>query len=392
MRWLNFLHCYQPVNTEAHIIKEATERSYLRLIRALEEHPQIKFTLNITGCLFLRWEDLGYKDVVLRLKRLLEKGNLELTGSAAYHPLLPLVPEEEVKRQIKENEKILKKYLGAAWRKRGFFFPEGAYSPKVAQIVKKLGYEWTVLDEIARDGHLHQFSFDDFDRVYRDKNSGLKVVFRSRKFSKCYVPEFIKKMIERDRDQDTLYITVTDGELYGLRHIDHTAEFEKLLKNKYLKTMTFSEFIDAHPGSKPITMLSSSWESREEELAEGKPYALWYDKDNDVQQMLWKLARLAYRITEDNQQDKNYQWARWHLVRGLASCTFWWASAKDFRLFGPISWSPDEIERGVNELVRALRALDSETTRAAKLAGERLSIKIKQIIWERHWREYWKKK
>ncbi len=391
MRWLNFLHCYQPVNTEAHIIKEATERSYLRLIRALEEHPQIKFTLNITGCLFLRWEDLGYKDVVLRLKRLLEKGNLELTGSAAYHPLLPLVPEEEVKRQIKENEKILKKYLGAAWRKRGFFFPEGAYSPKVAQIVKELGYEWTVLDEIARDGHLHQFSFDDFDRVYWDKNSGLKVVFRSRKFSKCYVPEFIKKMIERDRDQDTLYITVTDGELYGLRHIDHTAEFEKLLKNKYLKTMTFSEFIDAHPESKPITVLSSSWESREEELAEGKPYALWYDKDNDVQQMLWKLARLAYRITEDNQQDKNYQWARWHLVRGLASCTFWWASAKDFRLFGPISWSPDEIERGVNELVRALRALDSETTRAAKLAGERLSIKIKQIIWEKHWQEYWKK-
>ena len=391
MRWLNFLHCYQPVNAESHIIKEATERSYLRLIRALEEHPQIKFTLNITGCLFLRWDDLGYKDIAPRLKRLLEKGNLELTGSAAYHPFLPLIPEKEVRRQIKENEEILKKYLGANWRGRGFFFPEGAYSPKIAQIVKEFGYEWTVLDEITRNGRLHQLSLDDFDCVYQDKNSGLKVVFRSRKFSKCYVPEFIKKMVKRDRDKDNLYITVTDGELYGLRHIDHTAEFEKLLDNKYLKTMTFSEFVDAHSDFRSVALVASNWESREDELIADKPYALWYDKDNDIQQMLWQLARLAYRITEANQQDKNYQWARWHLVRGLASCTFWWASAKDFRLFGPISWSPDEIERGVNELVRALRALDSETTRAAKLAAERLSIKIKKIIWERHWREYWKK-
>ena len=63
MLWINFLHIYQPVNTDAYIIREATDRSYLRLIRALEEHSDLHFTFNISGCLFLRWKELGYHDI-----------------------------------------------------------------------------------------------------------------------------------------------------------------------------------------------------------------------------------------------------------------------------------------------------------------------------------------
>jgi len=62
--WINFLHFYQPANTDGHIIKEATEMSYRRIIRALEDQPDIKFTFNITGCLILRWEELKYFDLI----------------------------------------------------------------------------------------------------------------------------------------------------------------------------------------------------------------------------------------------------------------------------------------------------------------------------------------
>lgn len=126
-------------------------------------------------------------------------------------------------------------------------------------------------------------------------------------------------------------------------------------------------------------------------MSKNNPYALWHDKKNKIQQDIWQLARLAYNIVEGNKKDKNYHFSRWHLVRGLASCTFWWASAKDFRLFSPISWSPDEIERGVNELVRAVRTLDSEKTRAIKIKAEKIHIRIKHDIWTKHWAEYWKK-
>jgi len=75
----------------------------------------------------------------------------------------------------------------------------------------------------------------------------------------------------------------------------------------------------------------------------------------------------------------------------LASCTFWWASAHDFRLYGPLAWNPDEIEKGANELIRSVRALNDPRTRQAKIKAEKLYIKIKQLIWHKHWHYYWLK-
>ncbi len=398
MLWINFLHFYQPANADAHIIKEATEESYLRIARALEENPDVRFTLNITGCLVLRWEDLGYGGLIEKIKKLIKRKQVELVGTAAYHPILPLIPEKEAVTQIKEQEKILKKYFGAE-RPDGFFLPEMAYSPKTGRLIKKMGYKWIILDEIAYNGKLKQV---DFNKQYYDKTIGLKIVFRSRELSKSYVPDKLRELIKRQNKArrgktdslagNSVFLTATDAELYGLRHIDHTAEFEKLLKRQDLKTQTISEFLKNASDRAAVRPLASNWESNEKELKNRLPYALWRDKKNKIQQKLWRLTDLVYKTVEKNKKDKNYYWARWHLVRGLASCTYWWASAKDFRLFGPISWSPDEIERGVNELIRSIRALENEKTRKDKIKAEKLYIKIKQMIWHKHWSYYWKKK
>ncbi|RLC38865.1 hypothetical protein DRH27_01220 [Candidatus Falkowbacteria bacterium] len=395
MLWINFLHIYQPVNTDAHIIKEATDMSYYRLVRALEEHPQIKFTINISTCIFYRWEELGYQDLIKRIGKLIKKGQIDLTGTACYHPILPLIPEKEIEYQIKENEKLLKKYFGEDFKPQGFFFPELAYSPEAAKTVKRMGYEWILLDEIAFNSKVGAV---DFNKVYIDKNSGLKVVMRSRKLSNSYVPETIKKILDQNiklEKENKIFqkiaVTATDGELYGLRYIDQTAIFEKLLDRKDLETTTITEFIKSKKEIINITPPSHSWATSEEELKNGEPFNLWNEKTNIIQKKLWQLARFVYNTIEDNKKDDNYYWARWHFVRGLASCTFWWASAKDFRLFGPISWSPDEIERGTNEFIRSVRSLDSEETRDAKIKAEKLYIDIKKMIWERHWAYYWKK-
>ncbi len=387
MLWINFLHLYQPANTDGHVIKEATDKSYWRIVQALEENSKIKFTLNITGCLILRWEELGYFELIKRIKKLVEIGQIELVGSAAYHPALPLIPQREVFKQIKENDKILKKHFGKNIKTPGFFLPELIYSSDVARIIKKLGYEWLILDEIAYNGKLNKV---EYNKVYKDIRSGLKIVFRNRKMSKSYVPKTVSKILDKKLKKDVI-ITATDGELYGLRHEDPTAEFEELLKRKDLKTLTTSEFVASHQSTTKIKPKNSSWESLEKELEKGKPYILWEDESNEIQKKLWELAEFVYRIVEGHEDDTNYHWARWHLVRGLASCTFWWASAKDFRLFGPISWSPDEIERGTNELIRSIRALDDVTTRTTKMKAEKLYIKIKQMVWEKHWNYYWKK-
>lgn len=387
MIWINFLHFYQPVNTDAHIIKEATEKSYLRVIKALEEHSHVKFTININGCLFYRWEELGYHDIIERIKKLIDRKQLEITGNATYHPLLPLINETEAKKQILETEAIFKKYFGESFKAKGFFLSEMAYSKKVARLVKNLGYEWLILDEISKSGNLQDI---DQEKEYIDKQSDLKIIFRSRKLSNSFVPKTIKELYEKEKKG--FFITATDGELYGLRHIDHTGEFEKTLKIKNLKTLTVSEYQKIKKIKEYVSPVSSNWESIEVEIKNKKPFFLWHNKKNGVQTNLWRLANLAYQVVEERIDDDNYVWARWHLVRGLASCTFWWASGKDFsHNFGPLAWNPDEIERGTNEFIRAVRALENKDTRELKMKAEKIYIQIKKQIWEQHWAYYWKR-
>jgi predicted glycosyl hydrolase (DUF1957 family) len=365
-------------------ITEAAVKSYERIIRRLEKSPEAKFTANIAGCLLSRLDELKYGSLIKRISRLVNSGRLELTGSAAYHALLPLVKEEVAIEQIIQNREILKKYFGPGLKLSGFFLPEMAYSPKIGRIVKSLDYEWIALDEISAKGKLGTINCG---RVYKDKKSGLNVIFRNRQYSSGFVPGLILEQLTKN-EKKTI-ITATDAELYGLRHQDIKNKLKELLNHPSVKTLTISEFIQSQAGEKDTAdLLSSSWESTEEELAGKKPYALW-DNDDIIHNKLWELARLAQELYLRHKDKDESSWSRWHLFRGLASCTFWWASGKDFRdIFGPIAWNPDETEKGVNELIRSARSLNKFTSLEVKLNAERLTLDIKKMIWEKHWKQY----
>lgn len=384
--WVNLLHFYQPPTADDKTIIEAAEKSYKRIISALKRNRQIKFTLNITGCLLSRLEILGYKELINDLKKMLVNGQIELTGSAAFHPILALLPDEEIIRQIKINEKILKKFFGQKFRAQGFFIPEAAYGVNVAKIVKQLNYRWIMLDEISADIKVGRLNFSN---LYIDENSNLKILFRQRQISKKYPPKVIFKLIKELKSKTV--ITATDAELYGLRHRDFSYTFEKLLKRPEIKTLTASEYLAGLDRPKKITLRASSWESTKKELKNNLPYFLWCDKKNKIQTLLWQLTGSAIANINKYIKDQNYFWARQHIDRGLASCTFWWASNHNFKLYGPISWNPDEIEKGANELIRSIRSLSSPKTKPEKIKAEKLYIKINQLIWHKHWHYYWLK-
>jgi len=405
MLWLNFFHFYQPANAEFYNIRKALDKSYWRLLRLLEEHPDLKMTANVSGCLLERLAEAGEKAFLDRLKFLVKKGRLELTGSAAYHGFLPLLPAAEVIRQIRTNEKILRHHFGKAYKPAGFFLPEMAYTPALASLIKRLGYDWIIVDEIAYSAGLGPRP--DFGCIYMDAGSGLKVIFRDRELSAAYPPDKLWPIfakLEKEpapktgalakTDEPKIFITATDAELYGLRHEDPTAELEKIVKLKKLKTLTLSGFIKSRGKKKPVAvkLTPSSWESSPREVRDGRPFTLWQDKSNKIQANLWQLADLSLALGEKYKKDKNYYWYAWHLVRGLASCTFWWASGRDFKpVFGPYAWSPDEVERNLEDLIRSVRSFEEPRTKRAKLAAEKYYLKIKKLLWEAHWKKYWQK-
>ncbi|MFA5183930.1 MAG: hypothetical protein WC456_00205 [Patescibacteria group bacterium] len=392
MLWINFLHFYQPANAEYYNIRKALDKSYWRLLRLMEERPGLRMTWNVSGCLLERLESDKETAFLERLKFLVRKGRLELTGSAAYHGFLPLLPEDEIVRQIKANEKILRHFFGRSFKPSGFFLPEMAYSVAVAKVIKRLGYDWIILGEPAYNGGQARAGRPEPDKYYLDAASGLKVVFRNREFSNSYPPDKLWPLFKKAAVGT--YITATDAELYGLRHEDPTAELEKMTRVKNLQTMTVSRFIK-RAGGRPaatIKVWPSSWESTPEEIRSGRPYQLWLDKSNKIQVVLWKLAALALAMGRKYPADKNYYWYRWHLSRGLASCTFWWASARDFsKVYGPYAWSPDDIIRGLEDLIRAVRSFVNPKTKKQKLEAEKYYLRAQKLIWEKHWKKYWQK-
>jgi len=86
--------------------------------------------------------------------RLERQGQVEIMTVPYYHPILPLIPPSEMRRQVELNTKANRRYFGEAYRPQGFFPPEMCYSFGVARVAADLGFRWLIVDEIAFDGAL----------------------------------------------------------------------------------------------------------------------------------------------------------------------------------------------------------------------------------------------
>lgn len=376
--WVNFLHIYQPPWQEEGIVHQTARESYEYLFDLLNKYPSFTFTLNISGSLVEQLHALE-PTILVKLQTAVKNKRLELTGSAFYHPILPLLPEQEVARQIKLNQEILFKYFKL--KPTGFYLPEMAYSLQTAKIIKKLGYTWIILDPISATQEIQN------NVLYQIKNLGLKVIFRDRAYSQNYPAEIIYQKLKNKIASSKTIISATDGEMYGHKHEDWQGHLENILVNKNLEVLTISQYLKTLKQTEIISLRDSSWETNLKDLKHNMPFALWQSPKNAIHQALWQLTNFSISLVKKYPKDKNYFWARHHLDRGLSSCTFWWASAKKVGIFSTLAWHPDMVDNGTEELVRSVRSLKQASV-AEKIQAEHYYTKTKRLIWETHWRKH----
>ncbi|MBU1164548.1 phosphotransferase [Patescibacteria group bacterium] len=384
--WVNFLHIYQPPYQDPEVVQQVSKESYWQLVNILKKNKNAKITLNFSGCLLEHLYSVGQEKLIEEFKQLVAGRQIELVGSARYHPILPLLPPNEIKRQIELNDQILKQAFDDLYHPTGFFLPEMAYNANVAKIIKKLGYKWIILDEIAYKGRL---GLVDYNKKYKIKNIGLMVAFRNRDISKTFVPDTILSLTKKSNPPNFL-ITATDGEMYGHHHHDWQNVFEQILKNNQVRTKTVSEYLELSMPTESVTPLASSWESTPQELKRKLPYALWQNPKNKIHQNLWDLRKIAIRVVSaSKEKGPNYDWARHHLDRGLASCAWWWAADRKLDLFDFVTWNPDAVEKGIKELISSIRSLHN-VSQKTKLEAEKLYHLLIKEIWKKHWKKYHK--
>lgn len=370
MYWANFLHIYQPPTQKPIWVKRIADESYRKILTELKKAPQVKITLNINGILCELLDKHNCRDVISDIKFLAQRGQIELTGSAKYHAFLPKLPPSEIARQIKLNEETLKKYFGSAFVKKGFFPPEMAYSKKVAEIVKKMGYRYILVDELAFPNvqvkKVYQGNQIKTDRIYEIE--GLKdffVFFRERNFSFRIlsaqigtVSILLRELGERLSREEYVF-TALDGETFG----HHRPGLEKLLfeisTDPQLKTVGISELISIFAKRESVEPRDSTWALVPRDLTRNLPYARWADPKNKIQVWQWQLTNLALKVVERKKDRK----ARNLLDAALHSDQYWWASARPW-------WSLEMIERGAKELKDTVLAADGSSVKDKKIAQD----------------------
>ena len=182
MKWINFLHFYQPANQQKDILEAVVKQSYFPILEKISSLENVNLSINITGSLLELFERDGYNDLLNLLRDSVTKGKIELTGSCKFHALIPLIPEEEIKRQILQNQATINKILGFEYKPKGFFPPEMAYHPKLDKIIEEMGFEWIIMDEIAffqKDSHNGNVATTIYFGKQKRRTSGNRCAYRT---------------------------------------------------------------------------------------------------------------------------------------------------------------------------------------------------------------------
>ncbi len=380
--WAPLLHIYQPPTQDIEILRVINSECYKPLFSMMEEHENAKFCLNINGVLIDLLYEFGLGDTMDLLKNLVAENKVEILGTGKFHPILPLIPKKEVIHQIHMNEDLNRREFGNSWQRTGFFPPEMAISPKLAEYIKEIGYKWVISSGIACPSDWV------YDKIYTN-SKGLQLIFRddilSNKisFKKITLKEFIKEIKSmyknEKKDNDTYIVTAMDGETFGhhIKNYEKTflgSALELIAEKDNIKVLFITELDKHFPIAKEkITIRESSWSTTYEDIKADIPYPLWKHPENNVHKYYWKIIKSLNMlinltdkldVTKDWPIEEYYRTARWFYDRGLHSCPSWWANPHQG------TWSPNLIYKGVELLMRAALNAQLALEHAGIEAGE----------------------
>lgn len=396
--WAQLLHFYQPPTQLPSVLEKICDESYRPLLEVFHQYPNARVTVNINGTLTEMLKNCGHRDIIQGLKELAESGQIEFTGTGKYHPILPLIPPDEAKRQIELNQKTNSFFFGTAYKPSGFFPPEMAYSREILPPVIGAGHRWIILSGVACPTNWP------VDTVYQIEHEGkrLAVFFRDNllsnkiSFHELGPKDFLDNLKALKGDKENIYVvTAMDAETYG-HHIQdweelflaevyeqlqvrsetfayiqqkkalatqHASLFQDAETAQQVQTATISQLLELFSSSDVIDPKPSSWSTTAEDIEATNPYPLWSDKDNEIHRLQWEHVSICVEICSsasqlaDNDESKRFAGiARGLLDRALHSCQFWWASRKPM-------WDINLIHMGlVNQwrtIINAYRAVNT---------------------------------
>lgn len=312
------------------------------------------------------------EDIMPTYKKFIGSGQIEVSVSPYYHPILPLLyntntareanrnsvlPKlnfsypEDVDAQITQAVKFYQSRFGVM--PLGMWPSEEGVSEHVLPFMIKSGIKWIVTDEAIlfkslrtkkREGRILYQPY-----LLKRKGGVLNIIFRDRNLSdligfvyhrwkaEVAVTDFMKHLKNTAQAvgaEDALLTIAMDGENAWEYYVNDGHDFlgllyKRLLEADFVRTTTIAEYLRNHPAKKEIRRLAAgSWIYGE--------FSKWIN--NPLKNKAWDYLALARRELEQlrskNQKIPELAWKQIYICEG--SDWFWWYGDKqvDFdRLF-----------------------------------------------------------
>lgn len=266
------LHNHQPVGNFGWVIEGVYEHAYSPMLHALERHPGIRLGLHYSGPL-LQWLAANKPEAIEQIRRLIDRGQVEIVGGAFYEPILVTLPDRDRNGQLVRMRDELETMFGR--RPRGAWLAERIWEPSLPYDLAVAGYEWTVLD----DNHLRAASIkeDEMWTAFTTDDRGARLtVFGTEQGLRYRIPfkpvdDLISYLADR-RTDDGRFVGMMgdDGEKFGSWpgtfeyswDAEHWVDrcFEAIESNAdWLSMVTPSEWLDHQPPARRVYFPTASY-------------------------------------------------------------------------------------------------------------------------------------
>jgi alpha-amylase/alpha-mannosidase (GH57 family) len=324
-----------------------------RMPRSLWEYEDLaRVHLSLSGTLLETLSNSGFQQ---RVYGIVKCGDLlwqlqnsrifEILGTGYYHPVLPLIPQDDWEEHLQRWLGIGRHLFGRE-QFDGFWPPEMGFCMEMIPLIKRLGYRYVLVDskyvepiepmhwqEIRYRPHIAEYDGEEIIVIVRDRE------LSDAQESGMDYGWFEHELHERTKwcDFPPLVTTCTDGDNGGwFRNTNPKGNFwyvfykdfmEQIRKDWTVVRPTFiRDYLDQYGAKGAVTVKTGAWNTG---WHHGADFLQWTGSQaqKDTLQRLKETSQAFHdirRALSDPNHIHLIKEAHWHLLRAETSCNFYW--------------------------------------------------------------------
>jgi 4-alpha-glucanotransferase len=142
---LLIIHAHQPAGNFEHVFEECYENSYLAFLDLVEKHPGVHLALHYSGPLLL-WIEKNHPEYFIRLRQLVNVGQIEIIGGGFYEPILISIPAADQVEQLTRLADYIETHFGK--RPTGAWLAERVWEPQLPSALAAANVGYTLVDDL----------------------------------------------------------------------------------------------------------------------------------------------------------------------------------------------------------------------------------------------------